>query len=72
MIRYSIEPPPGIPVLIRLLALEDVHDGPGDDADVIGVLLHGEGLARPSLTVGHYRGVVALQHSLIACERKRD
>ena len=51
-------------VLLRLLALEDVHDGPGDEADVVGVLLHREGLPGPRLTVGQDGGVVTLKETL--------
>ncbi len=61
---------PGVAVLVGLLALEDVDDGARDDADVVGVLLHGEALARPRLPVGHDGGVVPLEDALH--QRVRD
>lgn len=45
--------------------LEDVVEGPGDDApQVLGVslALHGEGLPRAGLALGEDSPVVALQH----------
>lgn len=41
-----------------------MDQGPRDDPDVVGVLLHGERLAGAGLTVGHDRRVVALEKAL--------
>ena len=60
------------PILLHelLLDVEDLPDGPGDDAALVGVLLdawaalHGVGLAAASLTVGEHTDVVAVQRGL--------
>lgn len=60
------------PILLHelLLDVEDLPDGPGDDAALVGVLLdawaalHGVGLARAGLPVGEHADVVAVEGGL--------